>query len=195
MKNRIIAFLLALVITASVFTIQGFALLKGDMNGNGVLEIADAVEVLKIASDQVECDFQSFLLADMDMDFKITLNDARSILMQSVDLSDVTSYHNQLTPYTDHGLGVSTFGVVTDYCGETFPSSPVDDKSSPLYSAIPYGTFDVVTSDVIHDAESEKDFHDYRKMLCEIKNNGQRKETLEYCLDRGYLKEFTGGVR
>ena len=159
MKNRIIALVLALVITTSVFTVQGSAFLKGDMNGNGVLEISDAIEVLKIASDQVEGGLQAIFLADMDLDFKITINDARSILLQSVDLSDITEYHNQLTPYTDHGFGASTFGVVTEYCGETFPSSPVDDKSSPLYSAIPYGTFDIVTSGVIHDSESEKDFY------------------------------------
>ena len=43
--------------------------------------------------------------------------------------------------------------------------------------------------------DEEKQFHIYRKMLCEMKTNKQRKEILEYCLSRGYLKEYTGGIK
>ncbi len=159
MKNRIISIILALVITVSVFTVQGFALLKGDLNGNGVLEVADAIEALKIASGQAKGDLQTRFLADVDLDARVTIKDAREILKQSVDLTDINDYHNQITPYTDHGYGVADFGVVTDYCGETFPATPIDDKSTPLYSSIPNGTFDIVTSGLIHDAESNKYFY------------------------------------
>ena len=159
MKNRISAFVLALVITVSVFTIQGFAIVKGDMNGNGVLEIADAVEVLKIASGIIPGDWYKKVIADMDSDGEITIADARSILLQSVDLTDINEYHEQLTPYTDHGYGVSTFCVVNSYYSEVLPASPINNKSNPLYSAIPYGTFDIVTSELVHDGESNNDFY------------------------------------
>ena len=159
MKKRIIAFLLVFVFLLSAFTIQGFALLKGDLNGNGVLEVADAIEALKIASGQMQGDLQTRFIADVDLDAKVTIKDARTILSQSVDLTDINDPHNQLTPYTDHGYGMSKFGVVTDYCGETFPYSPVNDSSNPLYAAIPYGTFDVVTSNLLHDSDSGKDFY------------------------------------
>ena len=159
MKNRIIAVTLVFVLTLSAFTVRGFAVLKGDLNGNGVLEVADAIETLKIASGIIPGDWYKKMIADIDSDGVITIKDARSILSQSVDLTDIDVVHNQLTPYTDHGYGVATFGVVSEYCGETFPSSPVNDKSDPLYSSMPYGTFDIVTSGLIHDAESKKDFY------------------------------------
>lgn len=54
MKNRIIAVVLVSVITLSAFTVRGLAFLKGDLNGNGVLEVADAIEVLRISSGIVE---------------------------------------------------------------------------------------------------------------------------------------------
>ncbi len=158
-KNKIIASILVMVTVLSAFTIQGFAVLKGDMNGNGVLEVADAVEILQLSSDQISGDWYKRFVADIDLDGKITIKDARSILVQSVDLTDINDFNNQITPYTDHGLGTANYGMVCESYGEAFPEYPVNDKSSPLYSAMPYGTFDLVTSDVVHDNESNKDFY------------------------------------
>lgn len=159
MKNRIIAVVLVSVITLSAFTVRGFAFLKGDLNGNGVLEVADAIEVLRISSGIIPGDWYKKMIADMDSDDVITIKDARSILSQSVDLTDINDYHEQLNPYTDHGFGTSTFCVVNSYYSEVLPASPIDNKSNPLYSAIPYGTFDIVTSDLIHHSESGNDFY------------------------------------
>lgn len=145
--KRIIAVVLLFTLVSSAFQVQ--AAVKGDMNGDGKIKTNDARKIMRIASGIEKADSATLKKADVNNDGKVTLDDVRQVLCLASDLEtkDSLAKITQLSPKDKHGNSTKyTFCQVTEYCAETFPSSPVNDRSNPNYSSLPKGTFDYVTS-------------------------------------------------
>lgn len=135
---------------------------KGDMNGDGKLLLSDVRMILKIAADQKSATEAQLKTADMNGDGAITLEDAQSALKLCADLKPEKYLfkYSQITPYKKHSSSVkSKFCRVTEYCAETLPDTYSSDKSCPLLSTLPLGTYDYVTSGPVTDKESGKKFY------------------------------------
>lgn len=158
--KRFVSVLLVLCVFACITPVSGA--LKGDVDGDGKLMLNDARIVLKIVAGQEVNSKAQIRLADMDGDGEITLNDVRAILKLCADLDpeDYLGKISQITPRKKQTSSTKTrFCEVTEYCGETLPATYTADKSSPLLTALPEGTYDYVTSGPVKDAESGKEFY------------------------------------
>lgn len=155
--------LTAIILMISVFGgVYVYAGVKGDMNGDGKLLVSDARMILKIAADQTSVTASQLKNADFNGDGAVTIEDAQSVLKLCADLSPekYLSKYSQITPYKKHSSSVkSKFCRVTEYCAETLPDSYIADKSCPLLSTLPSGTYDYVTSGPTKDSESGKSFY------------------------------------
>ena len=164
MKNilkRTVSVLLLLAMMAAMLTASA-ATVKGDMNGDGTVKLTDVRAILKIASGMKKPTSAQLSRGDMNGDGAITLSDVYAALdvCVNVDRREHLDPITQITPAESHGSSTKyTFCMVTEYCAETFPSSPVSDTSNPLYTPLPKGTFDYVTSGPVKDYESGKSFY------------------------------------
>ena len=163
--KRIIKTIISMVLVLSVlapFSTCFGASVKGDMDADGKIELSDVREIMRLASLMEIPTEETILKADMDSDGAVTMEDVKSALSEAVDIDPQWSLGKitQLTPTEKHSSSTQVeFCKVKDYCGETFPSSPVNDKSNPLYSPLPKGTFDYVESGPVKDSESGKKFY------------------------------------
>ncbi len=183
--NKILSLFLFFTIMLNLFAVNVFSLdltIKGDVNFDGKVSVKDALSVLRhIASLDTLTVFAQDN-ADFDGDGIITFSDARNILKISVDLppeqKELQSFEQISPEKTNSGLGKADFIMVKEYCGETFPQSPVNDKSSPLYSPLPKGTVDIVKGKKVKDSESEKEYY--------VLNSGRRIYAHEVKVFTGY---------
>lgn len=138
------------------------ASIKGDMNSDGKIKLSDVHEIMRLASGIEIPTEESLSKADMNSDGAITIEDVKSALSKAVDINPNWTLNKitQITPSEKHNSSTQMkFCKVKDYCGETFPSSPVNDKSNPLYSPLPKGTYDYVKSGPVTDGTSGKKFY------------------------------------
>lgn len=164
MKNflkRITAiFLLLCVLSNGLCATAGNA--SGDMNSDGKISLADARIVLRIVSGIKAPTAAQASTGDVDGDGELTLADVKEIVLNSVDIAKIQplQYFTQKTPTKNQGSDTTAkFIKVTESCAETFPESPVNDKSNPLYTTLPKGTFDYIKSGPVTDSESGKKFY------------------------------------
>ena len=68
------------------FTVTDSTPVKGDIDGDGVASVSDALRALRIAAGLLECDEKSIYAADIDGDGEITVADALGILRASIGL-------------------------------------------------------------------------------------------------------------
>lgn len=135
---------------------------KGDVDSDGKIKLSDARRILRFASMQEIPTEEMLLKADMNSDGAITIADVKKVLLKAIDVNPNQSLEKitQLSPTQKHNSSTQVkWCRVKDYCGETFPSSPVNDKSDPLYSPLPKGTYDYVKSGPVTDSESGKKFY------------------------------------
>ena len=159
--KTVISMVLVLCVLAPFSTCFG-ASVKGDMDSGGKIELSDVRKIMRIASSMEIPTEEDILIADMDSDGMITMADVKSALSKAVDINPDWTLNKvtQITPSQKHNSSTKMkFCKVTEYCGETFPSSPVNDKSNPLYSPLPKGTFDYVESGPVTDSSSGKKFY------------------------------------
>lgn len=159
--KTIISMVLVLCVLAPFSTCFG-ATVKGDMDSDGKIKLSDVRKMMRIASSMEIPTEEDVLIADMDSDGAVTMADVKKALIKAVDINPDWTLNKitQITPSTKHSSSTQMkFCKVTEYCGETFPSSPVNDKSNPLYSPLPKGTFDYVESGPVTDSSSGKRFY------------------------------------
>ena len=159
--KTIISMVLVLSVLAPFSTCFG-ASVKGDMDSDGKIELSDVREIMRLASSMEVLTQEAVAKADMDSDGAVTMADVKKALSKAVDIDPNWTLNKitQLTPSEKHSSSTQMkFCKVKDYCGETFPSSPVNDKSNPLYSALPKGTYDYVKSGPVTDSGSGKKFY------------------------------------
>ena len=73
------------------FTVVETAYMKGDFNGNGKIEVDDALAALRIAAKLAEETPESVLIGDVDGDGHVTVADALAILRVAAKLADQSS--------------------------------------------------------------------------------------------------------
>lgn len=159
--KRIISMVLVLCITAPFATCFA-AEVKGDVDSDGEIKLSDARRILRIAAGQEIPTEEMLLKADIDSDGAVTIEDVKQVLSKAVDVKPNESLERitQLSPAEKHNSSTQVkFCRVKKYCGETFSSSPVNDKSNPLYSPLPKGTYDYVESGPVTDSASGKKFY------------------------------------
>ncbi len=135
---------------------------KGDMDSDGKIKLADVRKILRIATMVEPSTEELVLKGDMDSDEAITLEDVKAALAKAVDVDAdwALNKFTQLTPTKKHNSSTTMkFCKVKEYCAETFPSTNFNDKSNPLYSPLPKGTYDTVTSGPVADTASGKKFY------------------------------------
>ncbi len=163
--KKILKTIIAMVLVLSVlapFSTCICASVKGDMNSSGKITLSDVRKIMRIASGMEIPTEEEIIKADMNSDGSVTMADVKTALAKAVDIdpSWTLGKITQITPSEKHNSSTRVqFCKVTDYCGETFPSSPVNDRSNPLYSPLPKGTYDYVTSGPVTDASSGKSFY------------------------------------
>ncbi len=159
---KIIVSMVLVLCVLAPFSTCFCAEVKGDMDSDGEIKLSDVREIMRIASLMEIPTEESVLKADMDSDGVVSIADVKKALLKAVDIDPNWTLNKvtQITPTTKHKSSTQMkFCKVKTYCGETFPSSPVTDKSDPLYSPLPKGTFDYVKSGPVKDAESGKKFY------------------------------------
>ena len=160
---RIISAAAALcVIAAAFFSIpSAAAALKGDIDGDGEIKIADVCAALYLAAVSGEIDPETLSAADFDGDGCVTSCDARLILSNAVDLLPAyTERHELLDPEKNNGISKkASFVTPKDYNAQTLPESPINDKSDPRYADLPKGTVDYIKSGPVYDSESKKYYY------------------------------------
>lgn len=170
MSGKYISRALSLVVFISLFaqmvSFNAFAFegKKGDVNGDGVLSLDDARMVLNSVAQIEVLPEDKMSVADYDSDGMITFEDARNILLNSIDLPpeyiDLQKF-TQLTPKRSNN-GITTkskFCMVLNDYAETLAATPVDNKSNPLYSPLLAGTFDYVKEGPVKDSSSGHEFY------------------------------------
>ena len=162
--------ILSLVVLSSlfvqVFSITAFATeqLKGDVNDDGKISLADARMVLNSVAKIEELPEEKMSVADFDGDGVLTFDDARNILLLSIDLPPEylgMTFFTQLTPKksNDGITSKSKFCMVLKNYAETLPATPVDNKSNPLYSPLLAGTYDYIKSGPVKHEDSGQEFY------------------------------------
>lgn len=182
--KRMLSIVVLCCIITQLFSLTAFATteLKGDVNGDGKVSVSDARMVLNHLAKLEEISEDGLYFADFDGDTTITFNDARNILLASIDLPPEyleLQKITQLTPKKSNN-GITTQSkfcmVVNDYA-ETLAATPVDNKSNPLYTPLLAGTFDYVKEGPVKDSASGHKFY--------VLNSGRRVYT-------DAVKVFTG---
>ncbi len=146
----------------SGFTQAFAANVKGDMNSDGKIKLSDVHEILRIASSMELPSEAELSKADMDSDGSVTIEDVRKALSKAVDVNPAWTLNKitQLTPSKKHKSSTKMkFCKVTEYCAETLPSNNLNNRSNPLYSPLPKGTYDYVKSGPYKDGDSGEDFY------------------------------------
>ncbi len=165
-SKRILSLFILLCLLVQCFSITAFAAteLKGDVNNDGKISLVDARTVLRSIAKIEVLPFWKTSVADYDGDGEVTFNDAREILLASIDLPPEylgIEKFTQLTPKKSNN-GITQKSkfcmVLTDY-SETLASTPVDNKSNPLYSPLLPGTFDYVKEGPVKDSSSGHEFY------------------------------------
>ena len=165
-SKRILSLVVLTSLFVQLFSITAFATeeIKGDVNGDGEISLADARLVLNSVAQIEVLPEEKISVADFDNDGVLTFNDARNILLLSVDLPPEyleMQKFIQITPKKSND-GITTKSkfcmVVSDYA-ETLPATPVDNKSNPLYTPLLAGTFDYVKEGPVKDADSGHEFY------------------------------------
>ena len=165
-SKRILSLFILLCLLVQCFSITAFAAteLKGDVNNDGKISLVDARAVLRSIAKIEVLPFWKTSVADYDGDGEVTFNDAREILLASIDLPPEylgIEKFTQLTPKKSNN-GITQKSkfcmVLTDY-SETLASTPVDNKSNPLYSPLLPGTFDYVKEGPVKDSSSGHEFY------------------------------------
>lgn len=168
MKKQLkkILFLCCCLLGAFTLTVSAQAAgIKGDINNDGKISLTDARTALKFASSVKTPTGAQLVSGDMDSDGAITLDDVRAILKKSVDIDSVRvlSPVEQITPTKNQGSDTRVkFCKVTELCAETFPATVLNDKSSPLFTTLPKGTFDMLDSELLTDSGSGKQFYNLK---------------------------------
>lgn len=159
--KTIISMVLVLSVLAPFSTCLG-ASVKGDMNGDGKIKLADVRHIMRLASSIELPTEKTTAKADMNSDGAVTIEDVKVALSKAidVDLKIMLGKVSQITPTKKHGSSTQKkFCKVKDYCAETLPSSPIDNKSNPLYSPLLKGTYDYIKSGPVKDSESGHKFY------------------------------------
>lgn len=134
---------------------------KGDVNGDGSVKTADARLALQYAAGLRTLTSAQLSRADYDDNGDVDIDDARLILKNAIDIEPVKP--DKFTQYTPSKQSAAATKVkycqVTEYGAETLASSPIDDKSIPLYSNLPKGTYDYISSGPVTDSESGKSYY------------------------------------
>lgn len=157
---KAIALLTAVIILAGAIPVFSFAgTLKGDIDDNGKLTFSDAKKILKYASGIGTLTKAQRGRADVDGDGIITSADALLVMKSAPDIPiEYKGKLSQLSPKEKHGSSSKVkYCKVKEYCAETLASSPIDDRSNPLYSSLPKGTYDYISSGPYYVQTSEKD--------------------------------------
>lgn len=143
---------------------------QGDVNGDGKILTEDARLALAYAVGVGRLSLSEIGRADMDSDGIIDTGDVVEILGKCADLS-VNSFPeiSHITPYSKHSSStkVQYCEAVTDYT-ETFAANVSGDRSNPLYSSLPKGTFDKVTKvddDFVYLASGRKSYKEEVKVF------------------------------
>lgn len=176
--KRIAAFLLLITLISSSFNVNA-ASVKGDINGDGKVKTADAHIVMKMLSGISNVDEATLKKADINNDGEVTIADVKEILALATDVEtqNTLSPITQLSPKDKHGSSTKyKFCQITEYCAETFPSTPVNDRSNPMYSALPKGTIDYIKSGPV--SADGKSYY--------VLNSGRRVYTNEVKVFDGY---------
>lgn len=159
--KTIISMILVLCMLAPFSTCFA-ASVKGDMDSDGKIKLSDVQRIMRLASKMEIPTEKTLPKADMNSDGAVTMEDVKKALSKAVDINPNRTLNKitQITPSKKHDSSTKTkFCKVEDYCGETFPSSPINDKSNPLYSPLPKGTYDYVKSGPEKDGASGKKFY------------------------------------
>ncbi len=138
--------------------------MKGDVNTDGKISLSDARMVLRSVAQIEVLPPEKMSVADYDGDGVLTFNDARQILLASIDLPPKylgIEKFTQLTPKksNDGITKKSKFCMVLNDYSETLPATPIDNKSNPLYSPLLAGTFDYVKEGPVKDKDSGHEFY------------------------------------
>lgn len=163
--RRILKTIVSMVLvlcTLAPFSTCFSAGVKGDMDSDGKIKLSDVRQIMRLAALKELPTEEAISKADMDSDGIISLSDVKSALSKAVDINPKWTLNKitQLTPSKKHNSSTQMkFCKVTEYCGETFPGSPVNDKSNPLYSPLPKGTYDYVESGPVTDSSSGKKYY------------------------------------
>lgn len=159
-KKRIISVILCLFLLAGALPAKASS--KGDVNGDGEIMLSDVLLALRCCAGQITLTKNQLNLADMNGDGEVSLEDAKLILQSAADVEPEMFLANvsQITPYKkQYTSDKAKFCVVKEYCAETLPDTYTADKSSPLYTPLPEGTFDYITSGPVKDSASGKSFY------------------------------------
>ncbi len=143
---------------------------QGDVNGDGKILTEDARLALAYAVGVGRLSLLEIGRADMDSNGIIDTGDVVDILRKCADLS-VESFPaiSHITPYSKHSSStkIQYCEAVVDYT-ETFATNVSGDRSSPLYSSLPKGTFDKVTkvdNDFVYLASGRKTYKEEVKVF------------------------------
>ncbi len=158
--KRLVAFCVVLCLFLPIT--EAFAAgVKGDINSDGKLKLSDVRRILRMASSMEETG-ENLKVADMNGDGKVTLADVNSALYKAIDIDIKSSLKKapQITPKEKHySTKTMRFCEVMEYCAETLPTTPVTDKSNPLYTPLPKGTFDYIKSGPVKDSVSGNEYY------------------------------------
>ncbi len=163
--KKILKTIISVVLVLSVlapFSTCLCADIKGDMNSDGEITLSDVHEIMRLASLMEIPTEEIIEKADMNSNGVITLRDVKAALAKAVDINPSWTLGKitQITPSKKHNSSTKMqFCKVTDYCAETLPSSPVNDRSNPLYSPLPKGTYDYVKSGPVTDSASGNEYY------------------------------------
>ncbi len=168
LTKKLSAILIIISIMASFIQVSA-ADIKGDMNGDGKLKLSDARAIMKISSGVLSVSEEKFQKADVDNDGEVTLEDAYRVILKAVDIEKLTglSKITQLDPKKKNGSSSKAeFCMVKEYSAETLDDYPIKDTSNPLFSTLPKGTYDYITSGPVTDSASGKSYY--------VLNSGRR---------------------
>lgn len=163
MKNILKRVVISLLILCLVGFPRGLAAdVKGDMNSDGIIKLSDVRQILRIASAMDIADEEVYSRADMNSDGLVDLSDVKAALGKAVDLDPKWTL-NKITQITPEEKQSSSnkmkFCKVKVYCAETLSSADTNDRSNPLYSPLPKGTYDYIKSGPVTDSASGKKYY------------------------------------
>lgn len=156
--------------TMAATSLDTLVVWKGDVNGDGEILTDDARLALSYVTGVIELSILEINRADMNSDGIVDTSDVIVILRACADLSvDSFPALTHKTPYTKQNSStkVQYCEAIADYT-ETFATNVAGDRSNPLYSALPKGTFDKVTKvddEYVYLASGRKTYKDEVKVF------------------------------